>query len=351
MKTTAIMNSTSMTNISYTEEEINSYLDELCHEARLRFMPAIIFVGILGLIGLVGNTLVLIVYYKSFKPKATRSFILCVTVFDLTTNVVVIPNQIIEYGFQYRYPTNGLCVFNNFMRYTMAYGSTLSLALICFQRYNKICRPLKRQIEERTACKLVIACIALSNILGIPTFFLFKMNVIETDRVGILGRVCEPSDVLKDSIFPFIHSLLQLITCILFETFFIVLYSLIGFAIYKQRKFRNELQLYGALDRPKCMTRETGRQKVTKRHKTTFMMVIITATYVLCFLPVIILNTVDSVLQFRKNLTGAKFISYIIIVNVFYINAAVNPIVFSFMDERFRNGLMKLFKIKAKHKI
>ncbi|XP_050409219.1 cholecystokinin receptor [Patella vulgata] len=340
------MNSTSMTNISYTEEEINSYLDQLCHEARLRFMPAIILVGILGLIGFVGNTLVLIVYYKSFKPKASRSFILCVAVFDLTTNVIVIPNEIIEMSFRYRYPTNGLCVFNNFMRYTMAYGATLSLALICIERYNKICRPLKRQIEKRTACKLVIACVASTIILGIPTIFQYKGNGVETDRVGILGRVCEPSDVLKDSILPFIHSFLQLITCILFEIFFIVLYSLIGFAIYKQRKFRQQFQVHGAIDRPEGMTLETGRKKVTKRHKTTLMLMIITATYVLSFLPVIIINTVDSVLQFRNNLNGAKFISYIIFVRLFYINAAVNPIVFGFMDKRFRDGLMTLFKIK-----
>ncbi|KAK6184375.1 hypothetical protein SNE40_006858 [Patella caerulea] len=342
------MNSTSITNISYTEEETNSYLDQLCHEARLRFMPAIIFVGILGLIGLVGNTLVLIVYYKSFKPKASRSFILCVAGFDLMTNVIVIPNEITELSFRYRYPTNGLCMFNNFMRYTMAYGSTLSLALICIERYKKICRPLKGQIAARTACKLVIACVALTTILGIPTIFQYKVNGVETDRVGILGRVCEPSDEFKDTILPFIHSFLQLITCIVFETLFVVLYSLIGFAIYKQRQFREQFQVTGTLDKPKGMTPETGTKKVAKSHKTTVMLMIITATYVLSFLPVIILNTVDSVRQFRNNLNGANFISYIIFVRLFFINAAVNPIVFGFMDKRFRDGLMDLFKIKHK---
>ncbi|KAK6184373.1 hypothetical protein SNE40_006856 [Patella caerulea] len=341
------MNSTPMTNISYTEEEINSYLDQLCHEARLRFMPAIIFVGILGLIGLVGNTLVLIVYYKSFRPKPSRSFILCVAGFDMMTNVIVIPSEITELSFRYRYPTNGLCVFINFMRYTMAYGSTLSLALICIERYNKICRPLKRQITTRTA-KLIIACVALATILGIPTIFQYKVNGVKTDRVGILGRVCEPSDEFKDSILPFIHSFLPLITCIVFETLFIVLYSLIGFAIYKQRKFRQQFQVNGALDKPKGMTPETGTKKVAKRHKTTVMLMIITATYVLSFLPVIILNTVDSVLQFRNNLNGAKFISYIIFIRLFFINAAVNPIVFGFMDKRFRDGLVDLFKMKHK---
>ncbi|KAK6180452.1 hypothetical protein SNE40_012604 [Patella caerulea] len=342
------MNSTSTSNISYTEEEINSYLDQLSYESRHRYLPAIIFVSILGLIGFVGNTLVLIVYYKLFKPKASRSFILCVAFFDLATNVIAIPNEIIELSFRYSFPTEGLCVFINFMRNSTAYGSTLSLALICIERYNKICRPLKRQIETRTARKLVIACVTSTIILGIPTIFQFKVNVVETDHFGILGRVCEPSGDLKDSILPFIHSFVQLISCILFETLFIVLYSLIGFTIYKQRKFRQQFQLNAVVETPKGMTPATGRKNVIKRHKTTFMLMIITATYVLSFLPVIILNTVDTALQFKETLNGAKFISYIIFVRLFYINAAVNPIVFGFMDERVRDGLMDLFKIKHK---
>ena len=78
-------------NIS--EEERLKYLQELQAQTTLAMIPALIFVILMAVIGIIGNSLVLYVYSRKFILNGTRVFILVIAAFDLVTNVIGIPGN------------------------------------------------------------------------------------------------------------------------------------------------------------------------------------------------------------------------------------------------------------------
>ncbi|XP_067664512.1 orexin/Hypocretin receptor type 1-like [Haliotis asinina] len=102
-----------------------------------------------------------------------------------------------------------------------------------------------------------------------------------------------------------------------------------------------------ARSRDKIFNRMTStRNKASKpQHKTgpralktTFMLFIITVVFVISFLPHLMLMITRFVKSdFEDSLQGAGIIIYNIFLRSYYINSAVNCIVYSFCNERFRN--------------
>ena len=60
----------------------------------MSLLPTIAYIVVLMVVGLVGNTVVLVVYYRRFKPSATRTYILAMSVCDLLANVLSLPSEV-----------------------------------------------------------------------------------------------------------------------------------------------------------------------------------------------------------------------------------------------------------------
>ena len=63
--------------------------------------PTLAYLVLLMVFGLVGNTLVFMVYYKKFKPSSTRTYILVLSVCDLANNCMAVPFDIFKTRFRY----------------------------------------------------------------------------------------------------------------------------------------------------------------------------------------------------------------------------------------------------------
>ena len=74
------------TNLNISEEDRRKYLQELQAQTTLAMIPAMIFVILMAVIGVIGNSLVLYVYSRKFVLNGTRVFILVIAAFDLMTN-------------------------------------------------------------------------------------------------------------------------------------------------------------------------------------------------------------------------------------------------------------------------
>lgn len=77
-----------------SEEERHRYLYILQEETTRMMIPAMIFLILLAVVGLVGNSLVLLVYSRNFQQTSTRIFIMAIAAFDLVTNVLAIPGEL-----------------------------------------------------------------------------------------------------------------------------------------------------------------------------------------------------------------------------------------------------------------
>lgn len=76
-----------------SEEERLEYIQQLQNQTTITMIPAMIFLIIIAIVGVIGNPLVLYVYARQFQQNPTRVFIMVIALLDLVVNVVAIPGK------------------------------------------------------------------------------------------------------------------------------------------------------------------------------------------------------------------------------------------------------------------
>ena len=84
---------TTVTVWNISEEERLGYVAQVQEETTRVMLPVMTFLIFLSVVGAVGNTLVLLVYYGGFKKGATRVLILFIAAVDLFSCLMVIPGE------------------------------------------------------------------------------------------------------------------------------------------------------------------------------------------------------------------------------------------------------------------
>ena len=150
-----------------------TFLSDESHAARAIY--AIAFVG-----ALISCFLATLVYLKSPGLQTVANiFIINLILANSIITVLAIPIQILETIVYVPYPwiiprpywlASTSCRAYYFIRYLGFYATSYSLALIGYERYNAICKPLEsqRQFSKKRALKLVGVTWLLSAILTIP---------------------------------------------------------------------------------------------------------------------------------------------------------------------------------------
>ena len=130
-----------------------------------------------GLIGILGNSLVVTVYFRKTRRKATEILILCLSCLDLVYCICnnVIQVLIIMMGF---YPPSVLVqdiieFILNFLFTSLPYMSWLMILNITCNRYIAVCHPFKySQIYTLNFAKnAVLAILLFSVVIAVPFFF------------------------------------------------------------------------------------------------------------------------------------------------------------------------------------
>ena len=128
-------------------------------------MPAVIYVGTLMVIGVLGNPLV--IYFYSRKVKATPSHIFIVTlaIFDILTCLISMPLEIVDVLHFYIFESAVACKVLRFCNYFFSIASGSILIVIAVDRYRKVCKPMNSQLSmgwSRVAIGIAISFSILS---------------------------------------------------------------------------------------------------------------------------------------------------------------------------------------------
>ena len=162
---------------------LQTHLSAENHAARALYVIA--FIG-----ALICCFLATLVYLKSPGLQTVANiFIINLILANSIITILAIPIQILETIVYSPYPwiiprpywlASASCRLYYFIRYLGFYATSYSLALIGYERYNAICKPLEsqRQFSKKRALKLVGAVWLLSGILTIPTMFSHVSHVI-----------------------------------------------------------------------------------------------------------------------------------------------------------------------------
>ncbi|KAL3881140.1 hypothetical protein ACJMK2_027598 [Sinanodonta woodiana] len=232
-------------SVSGSEEEM--MLQKRSIELTIVFIPVIIFVCVLMILGLFGNSMVL--YFYGWKTKKTSNicFILVLAVFDLLTCTLGMPMEIVDLVLNITFYNVAACKILHFLTYFTNDTSILILATIAVDRYRRICKPHTKQLSIKQVKIICGLCASASLLVSWPASILVMIetvNVIYTDpknstyQVNITGCDCTYTRSKQYAPYLWAFHAVHFIGFVTVTISLAVMYGLIARRLYYYRKRR-----------------------------------------------------------------------------------------------------------------
>lgn len=339
-------------------------LRQLNDEKAVLYIPVVVFIVSLAIIGTFGNVLVLYVYGKERRKKSSHYFILSLAVLDLCSCLIGVPTEVVDLTFPYMFYSLAACKLLRFSECATFTGSAFILMGVTFDRYYKICREHNTHFTHLKAKILCAVGVFLGIITSIPNFLLFGHKTVilkGPDGQNVTGADCSTADNVIDTKYPYIFHGVFLSMFLGSVVVYTVVYIKIGLVVWKMKTKQlgdripeslgsqpyihtdiasdESAVTYEVIKDPK--TRTFSRGSVN----TTLVLFVITAAYVISFMPVLITLTMRSVnKRLEANLSPAQEVIFKFCLKSFFVNSAINPIIYSFMVNSFRVNAKKALK-------
>ncbi|XP_061165958.1 pineal opsin-like [Saccostrea echinata] len=304
-------------------------LEQWNNEMSVAFLPNTIFLVFSCIIGVFGNSCVLYVYGGRLRRKYEgRFFVPYLAAADLIVMVVAVGLNISINVNPVNYKNSVVCTGGSFLVGLMSVWSICILILIAFQRYQKICKPMTNHMTRFQMKLTLVFSFIISLLLNVIFIFTVGLRDVKLKNLNVTGKTCERLSE-ESPVLSIVHSVILSVFAVLSCTVLIVLYGLIGKAIYRHKKIqKNSLEI-----------RSSRKSKITRMSKTTLMFMIITIIFIISYIPTGIKMIVESIPDFSTVSLLWRFLTTFFVVNHF-----ANPIVYAFMDVIFSRELKRIFR-------
>ncbi|XP_054457745.1 cholecystokinin receptor type A [Anoplopoma fimbria] len=338
----------------------------------------IVLYGLIFLLSVLGNSLIIAVLVRNRRMRTvTNLFLLSLAISDLMVSLVCIPFTLIPNLMRDFIFGTGMCKLVMYFMGVSVSVSTFNLVAISLERYSAICNPLTSRTWQTKshAAKVITATWVASFILMLPYPISsgLKPFTRHNNSTGFMCRLVWPNDVIQQSWYVSLLLMLFLIPGIVMMT----AYGLICLELYRgitfelsSRKSNRERQLSTGSIKPGdsdgCYLQPSKRKSITAttsnpsskpvasrvcgssstanlmaKKRVIRMLLVIVFLFFLCWTPVFVVNAWQAFdRRSAYRLTGAP-ISYIHLLS--YTSACVNPIIYCFMNKRFRQGMLSTF--------
>lgn len=386
-------------------------LDQLSKVKASQLIPAIVYLCLLLIVGILGNACVLIIFYFRFSESTHRTFILALAFYDFLACSLGTPWTIAESFFAYSYTDEVSCKIFRFILYYTCIASSLTLVLIAMERHRKICTPLKSQFTVPMAKRaLFVVAIVISSLSASPAFVFYGNSTINTGVDGLAGTGCFITDYYENEApeWPMAFNVYLLVLAFVSTLCMAVCYGLIARQVSKMGKDNVSRRVRAAeksnedmscndedesevfhcntknqlSDVPSITSNSTSKdlsknynkikQRTTFKDRTskfankmlrkistssgkktlriTKMLTLVTIVFVLSYLPHLSLMIWSMVISKERKSTLPTDNEYKLLFYSFFINNLVNPFIYAAMDLKFRGELSKLLNCKFSFK-
>ncbi|KAL3858562.1 hypothetical protein ACJMK2_013147 [Sinanodonta woodiana] len=368
-------------NASYVQHDDPNTIIHIINDNKvLENLSGIVFISMLMIVGIPGNTTALYVYVRKFKPSPYRTFVVCLAIVDLAACCIAMPFVIVRLRYPVVFTHDKVCKVFHLLSHIPCVSSVLILITIAVERYRKICVPHGIQMSDRMAKYICIIDIIVACCLSSPAAVVYGKRSIKLEVNYINGTSCSWSDSLLNTKYPHYFNLVLYSGSIASIIALIIIYSLIGKEIFRMKKTglgSNQLQTCQnytvrtetieiahvhseANERDKYVD---GREKeytrvdldaikqwYKKNYKAiriTRIIIVITVVFACSFLPRLTVGIITA-LEFDKvllkNISFPGRVAYHMFVWTFFISNVVNPIIYGFNDRKFKDEICRLYK-------
>jgi hypothetical protein len=343
-------------------------LDEWNDSLTKYLIPNDIILGLYMLLGIGGNSMVILVYIFKMKIKrddrffiptlASIDFIACLVggAFALLWNVIPV-----KFNDEYACKTLWFC------SHASSISSGSVLLIIAVHRYIKVCKP-----KVTFPLKLKYMSIVLSILIGaafsVPVFFFYGTVDVVNPSLNVTGYWCgQKRKNMEHVIF---YDLAIVVIVVISSATLVVLYILIGRKIYhnfiifkksiKQGKYNPSRS--DSIEMDNIQTNEKSNQQLRgnntsstskansidigqhfRKHRYTYMFMTITALFIIAYTPRVTLNVLETLKPNFWEKPSAEISGFLILYRMYLLNHAINPFIYTFFDTKFRKEISKIF--------
>lgn len=362
-----------------TKVDPDTLLRELNDRTALRFLPVIIYMSLLMLVGIFGNLMVLIVYLRKRLKCSSDYFILNLAFLDLLTCLIGVPVEIVDLRDPYMFYAPAACKLLRTVESFSNMGSTLTLMAIAMDRYKRICK-LGERFSNQKAKRLCIGAILIGAITCWPAGVVFGKKTVDVGIPGANTADCSTADEMRNTIYPLLYYglvMLYFIICVIF-----VLFVYVRISIFIRRGKSNQkkttkptaqhapsLNLHSSNDGHTALSSASEEEDVKNRQviekkavdisqggrlvntikvtRTTTIFVAVTAAFILSYLPFLVVMVTRNIKKnFEDILSPSAEVFYKFCLKSYFINNAINPVIYSFLNRNFRADVINIFKCR-----
>ena len=362
---------------SESQIDKDTYLQNLSREAAAKNMLVVIFLALLMLAGTIGNLLVLYVYSCRFKRSSSSYFIISLAVFDLLACTVSIPTEIHDIQNKYTFYHQSVCILLRYSGTFVQYASAYLLVGVAIDRYIKICHPLKMIPSLKIKWMCIMATV-FGFFSSIPAIILFGIKKEKTKIASIWGSNCSIAEEFRGSLLRRYYFRVVTALFLLCVLIMIILYALIWCTVKRRRgsvigdsvrrrpsdtdngrpmRIKKQSSV-NSDDNNNSVFLEDGERSSLKRGRrrrmssvsavlkkikvtrTTVLLFAVTAAFIISYFPAIM------AMMFQKEILRQRQgeLIYTFFVKFTFINNAINPMIYSFLNVNFRNECKKIFQ-------
>ncbi|XP_061177426.1 orexin receptor type 2-like [Saccostrea echinata] len=325
--------------------------------------------ALLMLIGITGNLMVCVVYIKKKFKCSTDFFILNLAFLDLLTCFFGIPVEIADLRFPYTFNAPAACKLFRTVESLTSMGSTLTLIGIAVDRYKRICR-LGERFSNKTAKRICAGAVIIGVLTCWPAAVVFGKKSVDVGVPGIKGTDCSTDDSQRHTVYPLLYYglvFLYFLICVVIVTFIYVRIS-IFIRRGKQEQIRRNSNRYeinaeittttedsqetnAHASSTSGATKETTMVNTIKTSRTTVICIAITVAFIVSYLPFLVVMVTRNIKKnFEKTLSPPAEVFYKFCLKSYFINDAINPVIYSFLNKAFRQEVIRWFRCKASPK-
>ena len=361
---------------------------------RLNRLPFGITILLLYILGIVGNSIVLHIFRKIQQDSTYKTFVFVLALLDLLTSVAHFCKEVATLVYTTYDDGEVECKITYFCGFIVGSSSYFVVFVIAVERYRRICNPLKPQMSVSTSKRVCMGCLSISVVTGIP--FLFMMGNWYAKMDGQTVVQCLLGNRGDPKVWPFIYCLWYLVMAVIFYVIIGFIQILIWRRILAHQSSRRKLtdgqnsrhenrsaacaeshnkndnskpistnseathsepnksiQREGWItyqndankggkfttEKPSKDSQNTGRSE-EDNIKITLTFCIITVLLMVSYTPHLAFNTYIAYQNYydpQLNIDRSTFTLYSLLQHFVAINGILNPFVYFFNDQRFRN--------------
>jgi len=392
-------------NDNFSESFSDVTLLDLNDDETARRLAPIIYLSFLMVLGIPGNLLVIVVYHLTVKRRTThRLFITALAIADFLVCTITVPFELFQMTHQLTFYSKWACKIFRAINVLLALVSSFILIALSADRMRRVSQPLRPQLTPRQTLWSVFFVSIGALLFAWPEAVISGLSPEYFEDYNLTGSDCSFSDRYTDKQYTTIYSSILLAIYLGCIITLIIMYSVIGHQVISHAHFRNTFtrrECAGGGDNhatastnklkksdqiknsassedpcesksedddghnilselksdlkskskedlskedPKTPDKKNGAMKqANSSRKVTKIAFAISFCFILSYLPFV-------AVKLNASIAGGIFVSnsttkaiFPILARTFIINNVVNPIIYGFLDQTFRQKCKMLF--------